>query len=135
MQETIFSKIINKEIPANIVYEDEHTLAFLDIMPNNPGHTLVIPKKPSRNILDIDKDSFAKVMETVRLLAPKIKSAMKAEGVRISINNEPSAGQEVFHLHVHIIPMFADDHGKVPKKKTVSKEELAENQKLILAAS
>jgi len=108
-QETIFSKIISREIPAEIVYEDEDVLAFLDIAPNNPGHTLVIPKKPTRNLLTIDSGDWAKVMETVRILAPKIQEAVSAEGINIIMNNEPAAGQIVFHAHVHVIPRFSDD--------------------------
>ena len=107
--ETIFSKIIRHEIPAEIVYEDEDVLAFLDISPNNPGHTLVIPKTPTRNLFTIDAESWAKVMEAVRLLAPKIKEAVGADGINIMMNNEHVAGQIVFHAHVHIIPRFRDD--------------------------
>jgi len=108
-EDTIFSKILRREIPAEIVYEDEKVLAFLDISPNNPGHTLVIPKKPTRNLLTIDAESWANVMETVRMLAPKIKDAVGAEGINIMMNNEPVAGQIVFHAHVHIIPRFSGD--------------------------
>ena len=104
MEDTIFSKIIRREVPANIVYEDEHTLAFLSTGPNNPGHTLVIPKKPARNIFDIDSESFAHVMETVRTIAPAVRDAVGAKGVHINSNHEPEAGQVVFHLHMHIVP-------------------------------
>ena len=74
--ETIFSKIIRREVPAEIVYETGHVLAFLDISPTNPGHTLVIPKAWSRNLLDIDAAAWGRVMEAVRLLAPRIKEAV-----------------------------------------------------------
>ncbi len=70
MTETIFSKIVNRELPAHIVYEDEHTLAFLDIAPNTKGHTLVVPKKACENIFDCDPETLAHVMETVRFIAP-----------------------------------------------------------------
>jgi histidine triad (HIT) family protein len=106
---TIFQKIIDRDIPAEIVYEDDDVLAFLDIAPNSPGHTLVIPKKPTKNILTIDAGSWAKVMEAVRLLAPKIKEAVGAEGINIKMNNEPVAGQIVMHAHVHIIPRHKGD--------------------------
>lgn len=109
MEETIFSKIITREIPANIVYEDDETLAFLDIAPNNPGHTLVIPKAYSRNLLDISESSWLAVMATVRKLAPIIKEAVGADGINIAMNNEPAAGQVVFHAHVHIIPRHTGD--------------------------
>jgi len=115
----IFQKIIAREIPAEIVYENEHTLAFLDAHPVNPGHTLVVPKKQSRNIFDIDSDSYAAVMETVRKLSPVVRDAVSADGINIHINNEPAAGQVVFHFHVHIIPRkdgdgFTHWHGKQP---------------------
>ena len=108
-QETIFSKIISRAIPAEIVYEDADILAFLDIAPNNPGHTLVIPKESTRNLMTISSETWGKVAEVVRMLAPKIQEAVGAEGVNIMMNNEPAAGQIVFHAHVHIIPRFPDD--------------------------
>lgn len=107
MEDTIFMKIIRKEVPANIVYEDDETLAFLSTGPVAPGHTLVIPKKAARNIFDIDQTSFARVMETVRKIAPAVRDAVHAKGVQINSNHEPEAGQEVFHLHMHIIPRHA----------------------------
>ncbi len=102
--DTIFSKIIRREIPAQIVYEDEHTLAFLDIAPVAPGHTLVIPKKYFRNIFDVDEETLAAVMETVRKITPAVRDAVSAKGVQINSNHEAEAGQIVFHLHFHIIP-------------------------------
>lgn len=111
MEETIFSKIIRHEIPADIVYEDNDVIAFLDIRPNQPGHTLVIPKAYARNIFDISTDEWVKLAEAVRKIAPAVRDAMHADGVNISMNNEPAAGQIVFHAHVHIIPRFDRDSG------------------------
>ncbi len=102
-------KIVRRELPATIVYEDEHTLAFLDIAPNNPGHTLVIPKEPARDIFDIDEASWLAVMKTVHLLAPVIREAVDAHGVNIAMNNGVAAGQKVFHPHVHIVPRYEGD--------------------------
>jgi histidine triad (HIT) family protein len=107
MTETVFLKIIAREIPAEIVYEDEHTLAFLDIAPNTPGHTLVIPKKYAKNIFDVDEETLAQVMRTVRKLAPIVRDAVGAKGVHINSNHEHEGGQEVFHLHFHIIPRMS----------------------------
>ncbi len=107
MEDTVFTRIIKKELPAVIVYEDDDTLAFLDIAPNVPGHTLVIPKKPFRNIFDIDDDTLARVMSTVRKIAPAVRDAVGAKGVQINSNHEHEGGQEVFHLHFHIIPRHA----------------------------
>ena len=109
MEDTIFGKIIRREVPAEILFEDEDTLAFLDIAPVAPGHTLVIPKKPFRNMLDIDEESLTHVMRTVRTVAKAVKEATNASGVNVSCNNEPAAGQVVFHFHVHIIPRHEND--------------------------
>lgn len=100
----IFMKIVRGEAPGTKVYEDDHTFAFLSNGPVEPGHTLVIPKTPFRNIFDIDQRSLAAVMETVRKVAPAVRDAVGAKGVQINSNHEPEAGQEVFHLHMHIIP-------------------------------
>ena len=109
MEDTIFMKIIRREIPADIVYEDEHTLAFVDIRPNTPGHTLVIPKKPVENIFDADDETLAAVMRAVRKVAPAVRDAVGAEGVHINSNHGAAAGQIVPHLHFHIIPRHARD--------------------------
>ncbi len=108
-RETVFDKIIRRELPAEIVYEDDDTLAFLDINPNNMGHTLVIPKIPSRNMLDISPDSWTSLMRTLQRIAPAIMRAVGAEGLNIMMNNEPVAGQIVMHTHIHLIPRFSDD--------------------------
>lgn len=107
--DTIFTKIIRRELPADIVYEDADTVAFLDIHPNNPGHTLVIPRKPFRNIFDVDDDTLAAVWRTVRKVARAVRDATDAEGLNIDTNNEAVAGQIIFHFHVHIIPRFPHD--------------------------
>jgi histidine triad (HIT) family protein len=104
MEDTVFGKIIRREIPAEIVYEDDETLAFLDAAPVAPGHTLVIPKKPVRNIFDADDATLAALMRTVRKIAPAIRDAAGAHGLHINSNHEAAAGQVVFHLHFHIIP-------------------------------
>jgi len=103
-EEGVFMKIVRREVPADIVYEDDMTLAFLSTGPNSPGHTLVIPKKPFRNIFDIDQEYLAAVMETVRTIAPAVRDAVGAKGVHINSNHEPEAGQVVFHFHMHIVP-------------------------------
>lgn len=105
----LFMKIVRRELPAHIVYEDDMTLAFLDIHPNVPGHTLVVPKKPFRNIFDIEPAYLAAVMETTRKIAPAVRDGVGAKGVHINSNHEPEAGQEVFHLHIHVIPRHERD--------------------------
>lgn len=100
----IFAKILRGEIPCHKVYEDDATLAFMDVMPQADGHTLVIPKAPSRNLLDADPAVLGPLMATVQKVARAARTAFEAEGVLIKQFNEPAAGQTVFHLHVHILP-------------------------------
>ncbi|MES5096754.1 HIT family protein [Agrobacterium sp. BA1120] len=100
----IFAKILRGEIPSVKVYEDDDTLAFMDVMPQAPGHLLVIPKTASRNILDADPAVLAKTIAVVQKLAAAAKEAFDADGVYIAQFNEPAAGQTVFHLHFHIVP-------------------------------
>ena len=103
--DNIFAKILRGEIPCHKLYEDEDTLAFLDIMPRTEGHTLVVTKEKARNLFDIEPDALAKLMAVVQKLAPKIKEAVGADGVLIQQFNGSAAGQTVFHLHVHIVPI------------------------------
>ena len=100
----IFAKILRGELPAHKVYEDADTLAFMDIMPRCEGHTLVIPKTPSRNILDADPETLARLLPVVQKVAVAAKEAFEADGVTVIQFNEPAAGQTVYHLHFHIIP-------------------------------
>lgn len=122
MQDTIFTKIIQREIPADILYEDEHALAFLDINPNSVGHTLVVPKKPFVNIFDIDDETLTRLMHAVRIVALALQQTLQAEGMHINSNHGAAAGQEVFHFHFHLIPRharseFAFDWARVPYEK------------------
>jgi histidine triad (HIT) family protein len=100
----IFAKVLRGEIPCHKLYEDEDTLAFLDIMPRTEGHTLVITKEKAHDLFDIRPEALGKLMAVVQKLAPKIKEAVGAEGVLIQQFNGAAAGQTVFHLHVHIVP-------------------------------
>ena len=102
----IFAKILRGEIPSTKVFEDEATLAFMDVMPQSDGHVLVIPKAPSMGLEDADPEVVARLIRTVQKLAPKVRDAMGADGFRIVQFNGAAAGQTVFHLHVHIIPMW-----------------------------
>jgi histidine triad (HIT) family protein len=99
-----FAKILRGEFPCYKVYEDDHVLAFLDIMPRAPGHTLVIPKAPARNILDITPEDIAHVARGTRTIARAAMTAFKADGITVQQFNEAAGGQVVFHLHVHVIP-------------------------------
>ncbi len=103
--ENIFAKILKGEIPCHKVYEDEDTFAFLDVMPSTEGHTLVITKVAAPDLFGITPRGLAKLMGVVQKLAPKIKEAVQADGIKIQQFNGAAAGQTVFHLHVHILPM------------------------------
>ena len=102
--ENIFAKIIKGALPAYKVYEDDKTIAFLDIMPRAPGHTLVIPKQPVRNLLDVSADVLADVMRVAQLVANAGMKAFAADGITLQQFSERAGGQVVFHLHVHVIP-------------------------------
>jgi histidine triad (HIT) family protein len=115
----IFAKIIRGELPCHKVYEDDKVLAFLDIMPRAPGHTLVLPKAPARNILDIAPDDLVAVALTAQKIARAAVKAFDADGVTVQQFNEGAGGQVVFHLHLHIIPRKAG----VPMKPPASEKE------------
>ena len=101
----IFAKILKGEIPCHKVFEDEHTLAFMDVMPQVDGHCLVIPKVGSRNLLDAELSTITPLMATVQKVARAAKAAFSADGLQVRQYNEPAAGQTVFHLHFHILPL------------------------------
>jgi histidine triad (HIT) family protein len=103
-ENNVFAKVLRGEIPCHKIYEDEDTLAFLDIMPRTDGHALVVTKEKARDLFDVRPEALAKLMAVVQKLAPKIKDAVGAEGVLIQQFNGAAAGQTVFHLHVHILP-------------------------------
>ena len=130
----IFAKILRGELPAQKVYEDEKAIAFLDIMPRCPGHTLVIPKAPARNILDIDPDDLAHVIKVAKKIAIAGKAAFQADGVTVQQFNEAAGGQVVFHLHVHVIPRHMDVPMKPPASAMEKPEVLAEHARLLRAA-
>lgn len=130
----IFAKILRGELPAHKVYEDDKTLAFLDIMPRCPGHTLVIPKVPARNILDIDPEDLAYVAKVAKKIAIAGKAAFKADGVTVQQFNESAGGQVVFHLHVHVIPRHQDVPMKPPASEMEKPDVLAEHAALLRTA-
>jgi len=105
----IFCQIVNRSIPSNIIYEDELSLAFLDIFPVSKGHTIVIPKDHYQNIEDITEDSLAYIMMITKNLSILIKKKMNVEGYNILQNNFPAAGQAINHFHFHIIPRSTGD--------------------------
>jgi histidine triad (HIT) family protein len=110
----IFAKILRGELPAHKIYEDDKAFAFLDIMPRAPGHALVIPKSPARNILDISPDDLAHVIKVAQRIAQVSMNVFGADGVTVQQFNEQAGGQVVFHLHVHVIPRRNGEPMKPP---------------------
>ena len=130
----IFAKILRGEIPCHKVYEDEATLAFMDVMPMVDGHTLVIPKAPSRNLLDAGPASLAHLMAVTQKVARAAIRAFEADGAQIRQYNEPAAGQTVFHLHVHILPMREGDTIRPHTGKMADHGLLAKHAEMIRSA-
>jgi histidine triad (HIT) family protein len=130
----IFAKILRGEAPCTRVYEDEVSLAFMDIMPRAEGHLLVIPKAPARNILDLPPAELARFMPSVQKLAKAAKAAMAADGLSIMQFNEAAGGQVVFHLHFHVLPRWAGVELRPPAGPIENSEKLAVNATKIAAA-
>jgi histidine triad (HIT) family protein len=130
----IFAKILRGELPSYKVCEDEHTFVFLDIMPRCPGHTLVIPKAAARNILDITVDDFAHVARTAHKVARAAMTAFAADGVIVAQFSEAAAGQEVYHLHMHVMPRFNGVELLPPATRKEDAAVLAEHQRKLIAA-
>ncbi len=130
----VFAKILRGEIPCHKVHEDAHTLAFMDVMPQADGHTLVIPKQPSRNLLDADAAALGPLMASVQKVANAVRQAFGAEGMLIQQFNEGAAGQTVFHLHVHILPRTAGVPLRPHSGKMADNQLLARHAEMIRAA-
>ncbi len=105
----IFCKIVKGEIPSSKIYEDDEFLAFLDIAPVNPGHTLIVPKIHCKDLLDFPKAEEADLMEFIKKVARAVKKATKADAFNLGMNNGEASGQIVPHAHLHIIPRFSND--------------------------
>jgi len=129
-----FAKILRGEFPCYKVYENDHVLAFLDIMPRVAGHTLVIPKAPARNILDISEEDYRHVGSAVRTVARAAKTAFAADGITVQQFNEHAGGQVVFHLHVHIMPRHNGDSLLPPASRKEDPKVLEENAAKLIAA-
>ncbi|HWP25419.1 MAG TPA: HIT family protein [Xanthobacteraceae bacterium] len=130
----IFAKILRGEMPCYKVYETDKVLAFLDIMPRAPGHTLVLPKAPARNILDVSPDDLSAVAIAAQKIAKAAVKVFNADGVTIQQFNEGAGGQVVFHLHVHVIPRKNGVPMKPPASEKEKPEVLTEHAKRLSAA-
>lgn len=129
--DNIFAKILAGDIPCHKVYEDDATLAFMDVMPHSRGHTLVIPKTGSRNLLDADPEILAATIKRVQKVAIAVQKAMNADGIRLIQFNETPAGQTVFHLHFHIVPVYEGVPLKAHVEDMADGKDLAEQAALI----
>ncbi len=130
----VFAKILRGELPSYKVYEDDKAFAFLDIMPRAPGHTLVIPKAPARNILDVSPEDLAHVHQVAQRIAKAAMAVLGADGITVQQFNEGAGGQVVFHLHVHVIPRKAGTMMKPPASEKEKPDVLAEQAKKLAAA-
>jgi histidine triad (HIT) family protein len=130
----IFAKILRGEIPSIRVYEDQDTIAIMDIMPQADGHVLVIPRASSRNLLDADPAVFKPLFETVQVVARAVQQAFGAEGVLLKQFNEAAAGQTVYHLHVHVIPRKAGEALRPHTGKMADQALLAKHADMIKRA-
>ena len=130
----VFARILRGEIPAHKVHEDEHTLAFMDVMPQSDGHTLVIPKSAAENIFELDPDSLAATILVTQRVARAVKRAFDAPGVMIAQLNGAGAGQTVFHLHFHVIPRYDGIDLRFHARGMADPQKLAEHAARIRAA-
>ena len=130
----IFARILRGEIPAYKVYEDAQTLAFMDVMPQSDGHTLVIPKTQARNFLDIEPAALSNLIVVTQRIAKAVQAAFKPDGMRIIQFNEPAAGQTVFHIHFHIVPCYEGKELKAHTRDMADKELLAEHAERVRKA-
>ena len=123
----IFCKIVKGEIPCDKIYEDRDVLAFLDIAPVNVGHSLIIPKEHFINIYETPEEILDKMIRAAKVISRAIKSETNADGINVTMNNDPAAGQIVFHSHMHVIPRLKEDgfgvwHGRRPYKEGEAEE-------------
>lgn len=131
--QNVFAKILRGEIPCHKVYENQRTLAFLDIMPRSPGHTLVIPKVPARGIFDIPADDLADVARTAQTIALAAVKAFDAEGIILQQFSEAASGQVVFHLHMHVMPVRAGIELLPPQSRPEDPEVLKDHAAKMIA--
>jgi histidine triad (HIT) family protein len=126
-EDCIFCKIAAGEAPAQIVYEDEHTVAFMDLNPWTRGHALVIPRRHSRNLYDIEDQDLARTVQSAKRVALRARDALDCDGVNLMNSSERAAWQSVFHFHVHVIPRYEGDPLQLPgRPMDVGEDELAE---------
>jgi len=129
MKDCLFCKLVNKEIPSLVVYEDDETISFMELTPSAPGHVMVILKKHGNNILEYSQEELGKFMSSIQKVTKKIEKALESDSITIGINHKENRG--VPHLHVHLIPRWENDKGGVIQSvvkntPTESREVIAE---------
>lgn len=129
MSKTIFEKIVDREIDAHIIYEDEHIISFLDAFPVSHGHALVVPKKPIENIFEMDQETSKRLMPVIQKVAAAINETFNPKGLNILQNNGEYASQSVFHIHFHIIPRYDDAHDGLTLGWETVKDALSDEDK------
>ena len=132
--DNIFAKILRGEAPCVKVYEDDVSLAFMDVMPRADGHTLVIPKVPARTLLDIGPEDLARLAPAVQKVGRAVMAGMKAEGLTVMQFNETAGGQQVFHLHFHLLPRWSGVALRPPGGPFQNAEALRPSADRIIAA-
>jgi len=130
----IFARILRGEIPAHKVYEDEHTLAFMDVMPQSDGHTLVIPKAAAENLFDLPPEALAATILTTQRVARAVKKAFDPPGIMIAQLNGAGAGQSVFHIHFHIVPRYEGIDLRLHAREMADPKVLADHAARVRAA-
>ena len=132
--QNVFAKILRGELPAALVYDDDKVVALMDIAPRAPGHCLVIPRAPARNLLDCSDEDLAACMAVAKRVANAVMKAFGADGVSLTQANEKAGGQEVFHLHFHIIPRVEGERLRPPASEMEKPDVLMANADKIRAA-
>ena len=130
----VFAQILEGKMPAHKVFENDHTLAFLDIMPASVGHTLIIPKAAAQNIFELEHAPGAAVFKTTKKVARGIQASLMPTGLIVTQLNGTDAGQTVFHYHMHIIPVYKKMPLRLHGKDTADTEALAKTAKIIKQA-
>lgn len=132
--DNIFAKILRGEMPAFTVYETGHCLAFLDVMPQSDGHTLVLPKQPAENLFELDDETAGHLLVAVRTVAGAVRDAFSPDGIRLMQLNGEAAGQTVLHVHMHIVPCYADAAPRAHAQRMAESAVLEEHAARIRAA-
>jgi histidine triad (HIT) family protein len=132
--DNVFARILRGDAPAQIVYEDAHNVAFMDLMPQVDGHTLVVPRAPAENLFDIEPDALAALIRATQYVARGVRAAFDAQGIMIAQLNGVAAGQSVFHLHFHILPRNHGIEFKLHARTVAETDVLAEHARRIRAA-